>query len=256
MTIAELSIAANPTIEIEVRRLTGRLAVTLLRTLGAAHLDRIVALADHVRDRVLAGPIPENGQTARVEVAYHANRWLAEHGPVQCAAPLEATTPDDLLVALLWSTHGALPPRVSDAVILRSLLSVPVGESAQILGIPTVAVDPLVRRAIRRTQAFGLDVRRPGPQELRRGILMAFRQSSPVLRDGALETFNDNDVMVFKKKLNGAEVLVMVNTRNATINYNLPTALNNTNWKNALTNATLPLSNSVSFQRAPAIVRT
>lgn len=173
MMIAELSIAANPTIEIEVRRLTGRLAVTLLRTLGAAHLDRIVALADHVRDRVLAGPIPENEQTARVEVAYHANRWLAEHGPVRCAAPLEATTPDDLLVALLWSTHGALPPRVSDAVILRSLLSVPVGESAQILGIPTVAVDPLVRRAIRRTQAFGLDVRRPGPQELRRGILTA-----------------------------------------------------------------------------------
>ena len=78
--------------------------------------------------------------------------------------------------------------------------------------------------------------------------VMAFRQSSPVLRDGTLETFNDNDVMVFKKKLNGAEVLVMVNTRNATINYNLPTALNNTNWKNALTNATLPLSNSVSFQ--------
>ncbi len=173
MMIAEPLNAINPNIEIEVRRLTGQMAVTLLRTLGAAHLDRIVALADHVRERVLAGPIPENEQAARIEVLYHANRWLAEHGPVRSALALEATSADDLLVALLWSTHGALPPRVSDAVILRSLLSVSVGESAQILGIPADAVDPLVQRAIRRARALGLDVRRPGPQELRRGILTA-----------------------------------------------------------------------------------
>ena len=173
MTTAEPPITINPDIEIEVRRLTSRLAVTLLRTLGAAHLDRIVRLADHVRDRVLAGPIPETEQTARGAVLYHANRWLAQHGPVRFASPLEAANPDDLLVALLWTTHGALPPQVSDAVILRSLLSVPLDESADILGIPTVAVDPLVQRAIRRSRAFGLDVRRPGPQELRRGVLTA-----------------------------------------------------------------------------------
>ena len=173
MMIAEPPMTVNPNIEIEIRRLTSRLAVTLLRTLGAAHLERIVALADHVRDRVLAGPIPENEPAARLEVLHHANRWLAEHGPVRFTAPLDMTSTDDLLVALLWSTHGALPPRVSDAVILRSLLSVPVGESAQILGIATAAVDPLVHRAIRRARALGLDVRRPGPQELRRGILTA-----------------------------------------------------------------------------------
>ncbi len=176
MTIAEPCTVINPNIEIEVRRLTSRLTVGLLRTLGGAHLDRIVTLADHVRDQVLAGPIPETEPAVRIEVLHHANRWLAEHGPVRFVSPLEATTPDDVLVALLWSTHGALPPRVSDAVILRSLLAVSAGESAKILGVPEAAVDPLVQRAVRRARAFGLDVRRPGPQELRRGLMTANRR--------------------------------------------------------------------------------
>ncbi len=172
MLTAEPVTRANPIFEIEVRRLTSRLAVGLLRSLGAAHLDQIVTLADHVRDRMLSGPRPETELALRLEILRHADRWLTEHGPVRFASPLEAT-PDDLLVALLWSTHGALPPRVSDAVILRSLLAVPVGESAQILGIPALAVDPLVQRAVRRAKAFGLDLRRPGPQELRRGVMTA-----------------------------------------------------------------------------------
>ncbi|MSR01358.1 MAG: hypothetical protein EXR94_01270 [Gemmatimonadetes bacterium] len=172
MLTAEPSRRADPIFEIEVRRLTSRLAVGLLRSLGAAHLNRIVTLADHVREQMLSGPRPDNEPALRLEVLRHADQWLAEHGPVRFASPLEAT-PDDLLEALLWSTHGALPPRVSNAVILRSLLAVPVTESAQILGIPALDVNPLVHRAVRRAKAFGLDVRRPGPQELRRGIMTA-----------------------------------------------------------------------------------
>ncbi len=163
---------ANPIFEIEVRRLTSRLAVGLLRSLGASHLDRIVTLADHVRDQVLSGPRPENETDLRLEILRHADRWLGEHGPIPFASALEATS-DDLLVALLWSTHGALPPRVSDAVILRSLLAVPLTESARILGVSPLEVNPLVNRAIRRAKAFGLDIRQPGPQEFRRGIMTA-----------------------------------------------------------------------------------
>ena len=163
----------NPAIEIELRRLTSRLSVGLLRTLGGGHLGQIVTFADYVRDQVRSGPVLTTEQSVRANVFHHANRWLAGHDHLGIDSPLEDSTTEDFLVALLWSTHGALPPRVSDAVVLRSLLSVSAGESAQILGIPPIAVDPLVQRAVRRTRAFGLDVRRPGPQELRRGILTA-----------------------------------------------------------------------------------
>ncbi len=163
----------DPGIEIELRRLTSRLSVTLLRTIGGAHLSQIVSFADYVRDQVRSGPAPANEDAVRAVALSHANQWLASHNHLRIDSPLDQAATEDFLVALLWSTHGALPPRVSDAVVLRTLLSVSAGESGQILGIPAQAVDPLVQRAVRRTRAFGLDVRRPGPQEFRRGVLTA-----------------------------------------------------------------------------------
>ncbi len=163
----------SPEIEIELRRLTSRLSVALLRTLGGAHLRQIISFADYIRDQVRSGPVPANERAVRTETLYHANQWLANHDHLRIDSPLDQSATEDFLVALLWSTHGALPPRVSDAVVLRSLLAVSADESGRVLGIPSQAVDPLVQRAVRRTRAFGLDVRRPGPQELRRGVLTA-----------------------------------------------------------------------------------
>ena len=77
--------------------------------------------------------------------------------------------------------------------------------------------------------------------------VMGFRQANAVAKEGTLETFDDSDVLVFKKKLNMQEVLVLVNTRNAAKTYTLPTGLSNTSWKNALTNAVTPLSTSINL---------
>jgi glycosidase len=75
--------------------------------------------------------------------------------------------------------------------------------------------------------------------------VMAFRQSSDAIRKGQTEAFPNGDVVVFKKKLGTEEVLVVANPRNAVITYTLPSALANTDWKDALTQADVSLGTQV-----------
>ncbi len=77
--------------------------------------------------------------------------------------------------------------------------------------------------------------------------VMAFRQSSAAVRQGELEAFSNGDVVVFKKKLAGEEVLVIANPRNAAITYTLPAAIANTDWKNALTQVDVGLGTQVGL---------
>ncbi len=78
--------------------------------------------------------------------------------------------------------------------------------------------------------------------------LMTFRKSSIAARTGTLTSFADNDVVVFKKKAGTEEILVMVNLRNSVVNYNIATALANTNWINALDNTALRLGTQLTLQ--------
>ncbi len=78
--------------------------------------------------------------------------------------------------------------------------------------------------------------------------LMAFRQSSNAVKEGVLTTFDDANVVVFKRTFQAEEVLVLVNIKNAVSNYALPTALKNTNWVNALDKSAVGLTAQVSLQ--------
>jgi glycosidase len=79
--------------------------------------------------------------------------------------------------------------------------------------------------------------------------LMAFRQSSNAVKEGALTVINDEaNVMVFKRTLQTEEVLVLVNTKNSVSNYTVAAALSNTTWKNALDNTSLTLPASLDLQ--------
>lgn len=78
--------------------------------------------------------------------------------------------------------------------------------------------------------------------------VMAFRQSSTTVRQGELENFPHNDAVVFKKKLLSEEVLVIANPRNGTVNYTVAPVLENTTWKNALTQADYSLGTTLTLQ--------
>lgn len=77
--------------------------------------------------------------------------------------------------------------------------------------------------------------------------LIAFRQSSEAIKQGTFEGFPDADIVAFRRTLNASTVVVLVNTRNSTINYNLPGALANTSWTDALTGTPVSLSTSIGF---------
>ncbi|QCR22790.1 alpha-amylase family glycosyl hydrolase [Pontibacter sp. SGAir0037] len=77
--------------------------------------------------------------------------------------------------------------------------------------------------------------------------LMAFRNSSNAVKRGSVQTYSSNDVAAFKRTDGNEEVVVIVNIRNNTINFQLPSTLASTSWQNALTNESVALSSSVSL---------
>jgi len=79
--------------------------------------------------------------------------------------------------------------------------------------------------------------------------LMSSRQKSQALKRGAIESFPDDDVVVFKRIYeNNPEVLVMVNTRNQIIDYPLPSSLLHSDWLNGLDQTQVNLGDTLKFQ--------
>ncbi|RYE16658.1 MAG: alpha-amylase, partial [Sphingobacteriales bacterium] len=77
--------------------------------------------------------------------------------------------------------------------------------------------------------------------------LIAFRQSSEAVKTGALTQYANSDVIAFEKKAGTQDVLVLVNVRNAAMDYTLPTALQHSGWKNALTGADVTLATQLNL---------
>lgn len=77
--------------------------------------------------------------------------------------------------------------------------------------------------------------------------VIGFRNSSTAIRRGTLVSYTNNDVCAFTKTSGTEQVVVFSNLRNATINYTLPAALANTNWKDAYSGAAVSLGTSLSL---------
>ena len=77
--------------------------------------------------------------------------------------------------------------------------------------------------------------------------LMRIRAEHPALRGGSLESYADQHIIAFKRKSASDEVLVFVNTRNNASTLAVPSGLQNTTWKNALTNAPITLGAQLSM---------
>ncbi|HEY5462523.1 MAG TPA: alpha-glucosidase C-terminal domain-containing protein [Hanamia sp.] len=67
--------------------------------------------------------------------------------------------------------------------------------------------------------------------------ILTFRNTSDAVKEGTILSFsNSPDVAAFERISGTDTVLVMVNVRNASVNYNLDISLQNTTWKDAQQN--------------------
>jgi glycosidase len=62
--------------------------------------------------------------------------------------------------------------------------------------------------------------------------IIALRNTSKAIREGAFTSLSTPDVFAFTRTINSEKVLVMVNLRNTGVTYPVPTDMANGNWKN------------------------
>jgi len=77
--------------------------------------------------------------------------------------------------------------------------------------------------------------------------ILAFRAAHQAIKTGALTQYNDPNIVAFEKVSGTDDVLILVNATNTTVNYNVPSGLQNTTWTNGLTKASTTLSTQLSF---------
>jgi glycosidase len=84
--------------------------------------------------------------------------------------------------------------------------------------------------------------------------VIAFRNNSNAIRRGNLASQSTADVCAFTKEAGAEKVVVIVNLRNSVINYNVPSALANTSWTDALNGGPVSLGNQLELQPYTYIV--
>jgi glycosidase len=78
--------------------------------------------------------------------------------------------------------------------------------------------------------------------------LLSIYNMSAALRKGSLDTFSHADIVTFNKKYGNENMLVMVNTRNKSVNYPVPPAFTGTVWTNLTDMSGMYLAGSITFQ--------
>lgn len=76
--------------------------------------------------------------------------------------------------------------------------------------------------------------------------IIAFRTTHEAIKTGALTAYPDNDIVCFEKKSGTDDVVILVNTRNSTINYTVPAAIQGA-WADGLANTAVSLSAQLSL---------
>ena len=93
----------------------------------------------------------------------------------------------------------------------------------------------------------------PGLQE-RFGALFALRLKHDALRYGSLKPYSHPNILAFERQLDGERVLVLINTRAAAVTYNIPTALRETDWTDALRAESKSLGTSMAMAAFEVLV--
>jgi glycosidase len=77
--------------------------------------------------------------------------------------------------------------------------------------------------------------------------IIAFRNSSTAIRRGTLTSYSNADICAFTKEQGAEKVFVISNLRNAAATYTLPVSLANSTWTDALTGASVSVTNTLSL---------
>jgi glycosidase len=77
--------------------------------------------------------------------------------------------------------------------------------------------------------------------------LMQIR-NTPAVKEGTIDYYSDSDILAFRRKALGEEVLVMINVRDQAETIAVPALLKATEWTDALQGGTVVLSNFRDFQ--------
>jgi glycosidase len=78
--------------------------------------------------------------------------------------------------------------------------------------------------------------------------IIAFRNKNAAIRRGRLTSYTSDDVCAFTKKIKRDEVFVLSNLRNKAINFELPSGLKNSKWKDGLAGGKVSLKKSVRLE--------
>ncbi|HEX9513923.1 MAG TPA: alpha-amylase family glycosyl hydrolase [Puia sp.] len=78
--------------------------------------------------------------------------------------------------------------------------------------------------------------------------ILGFRNGSDAIKQGDLISYSSADVCVFTKSYNGAKVLVIVNLRNAVMNYSPPSALAGSSWKDVFDGSAFTVTVFIALQ--------
>ena len=69
--------------------------------------------------------------------------------------------------------------------------------------------------------------------------MMTFYSATPAARTGIVTDYSNDDVICFTKSLGDTQVLIMINSKNASVAFPVPTVIRELPWNNAITNDTL-----------------
>jgi len=77
--------------------------------------------------------------------------------------------------------------------------------------------------------------------------ILAFRAAHEAVKTGTLTQYTDPNVVAFEKVSGNDDVLILVNTNGNPVNFNLPVALQNSNWKSGINGAAVSLGTQISM---------
>lgn len=100
------------------------------------------------------------------------------------------------------------------------------------------------------TSFFGNDpvnwTANPGLSD-RFAALYALRRDYAALRYGALKPYSHPNILAFERQLDGQRILVLINTRSNVVTFNLPTALQNSDWNDVFRSESRSLATAIEL---------
>ena len=78
--------------------------------------------------------------------------------------------------------------------------------------------------------------------------IIAFRNNSKAIRRGILASYSTDDVCAFTKQQDDEKVLVISNLRDRRVEYDLPSAIANTRWIDAIKGGVVDVTDKVTLE--------